>query len=105
MKRGSFDELIEMNVNAGRVTYDDLLLVDRYALTARYFRENGEWGDALFDDMDRIFEAFVTDDTANLGAFVSYKMLAYVRPYIEKQLRYMDMCKREQQEMADERRA
>ncbi len=101
MARETFDSLILANVEADRVTFDDLSIVDRYELVARYFQENPEWGDALYEDAD-LLVALRSADYANLGRLVLRKAVGYVLPYIEKQLRYAAMCKREQQEMQRE---
>jgi hypothetical protein len=90
----TFDDLIRANVEADRTRLKDLSAKDIRALTAAYFRENGEWGDALYEKMGQVFEALESADDADLGLTIRCKLYAYVGPYIEKQLKHVALCKR-----------
>lgn len=104
VKRAKFDEQIAELERLGCETWQELSAVQRSRLVRAYFEENGEWGDALFDDMKPVFDALEHHDLADFGLAISMKLNAYVRPYVDKQLAYKAMCRREREEMLHERR-
>lgn len=98
-RRVGFDELVAELAAQGCEVWDDLRPENRRRLVRLYFQETCEWGDALFGTMDWVLDAFEFNDQADFGLAVSQKMNAYVRPYVEKQLKYRALCNREQEEM------
>lgn len=99
MKRVRFDELVTELARLGCETWQDLTHGNRTRLVRLFFEEYGEWGDALFDDMAPVFDAFENHDDADFGLAVRQKMTAYVRPYVEKELRKQTVFKREREEV------
>ena len=97
-----FDDLLTEVSNLGYHTWESLTAKHRTRLIRLYFEEHGEWGDALYENMRHVFDAFEHHDDADFGLAVRQKMTAYVMPYVNKQLAYKEMCKREQEEMANE---
>lgn len=97
----SFDEIILDAVNAGRETWADLEPATRAKLVRLYFEQYGEWSEVFSDDMTRALDGFEALDFAYLGLELATKMTAYVRPYVNKQLAYQAMSKREQEEMRE----
>jgi hypothetical protein len=95
-----FDAVIAELVNHGCESWDDLTPQSRARLVRLYFAENPEWGDAFFEGMDMALDAFETRDVFAFGLIVGAKMDAYARPYINKQLAYQALCRREAEEVA-----
>lgn len=95
-----FDELVFELASTGCEAWEDLTPANRAKLVRLYFDEYAEWGDALYGSlMPGLMNAFESGDMAEFGAWVSSMMYAYVRPYVEKQLNYQAMCKREREEL------
>ena len=99
MSKRGFDELVFELAALGLESWDDLPPNHRLRLVRLYFEQYGEWGDALYENMAHVFDAFELHDDFDFGLAVKQKMTAYVRPYVEKQLAYQAMCRREQEEM------
>lgn len=102
MKRLKFDDLILELSRLGCESWDDLKPENRARLIRLYFDEYPEWGDALFEGMEYAMNAFESRDLASFGVLVACKMGDYVKPYIDKQLAYQALCRREEQEIANE---
>lgn len=94
-----FDKLITELAALGYDSWDDLTPANRSRLVRLYFEETHEWGDALFERMEHVFDAFEHHDDADFGLAMRQKMTAYVRPYINSQLAYQAMCRREREEL------
>ena len=99
MKRVRFDDVIAELAKCGCESMADLTQMDRGRLVALYMRENAEWGDALFDNMEAVFSALENRDFHTLGGLIAGKLHGYVGPYVDKQLAYKAMCRREQEEL------
>jgi hypothetical protein len=96
-----FDALILDLANLGYDSWADLTPANRTRLIRLYFEETSEWGDALYERMAPVFDAFEHHDDADFGLAVRQKMTAYVMPYAEKQLKYQVACKRERGEIEE----
>lgn len=99
-KRVRFDEVVVELAAQGYEDWNDLKPADRARLVRLYFEEYAEWGDALYENMAPVLDAFEFHDHADFGLAVAQKMTAYVRPYVEKQLAYQWLCRREREEVA-----
>lgn len=102
-RRARFDDVILEHVNAGKESYQDLSGTEVARLVGLYFEEYGEWGDALYDNMSFVFDPLKRHDISTFGWNVYAKLVHYVRPYIQRQLQYQALCRRELEETADER--
>lgn len=92
---GEFDRQIRRLATLGCEEWEHLTPENRTRLVRLFFEETPEWGDALFDDMAPVLDAFEHHDDADFGLAVRQKMVAYVRPYVNKQLAYVALCRRE----------
>lgn len=99
MSRVRFDSLVAEFAALGCESWQDLTEQNRTRLVRLFFEEYAEWGDALYDDMAPVFDAFEHHDDADFGLAVRQKMTAYVRGYVEKELRRQTVFKRERDEV------
>lgn len=92
-----FDDLIVELAALGCEEWNDLTPANRRRLVRLYFEETHEWGDAFFERMTEVFDAFENHDDADFGMAMRHKMTAYVMPYVSNQLAYQTLCRRERE--------
>jgi hypothetical protein len=94
-----FDDLIAHLARLGCESWQDVTNDNRARLVRLYMQETGEWGDALFDGMAPVFDAFDARDMTAFGTAVARKVIDYVRPHVERELRKQTIFRREQDEI------